>query len=264
MKTKAIFHSALFLLVLFACSSKAIAQTQQENLTATILHLDSAFWKTYNSCDTVGNKTFFTDDVEFYHDKGGITLGAAALAGSLAKNLCSNVNYRLRREAVAGTVKVYPMQNGNEIYGAIITGEHVFYITQDGKPEFLDGAASFTHLWILKNGEWKMKRILSYNHHPAEYVNTRKEIEVPDKQLDQLAGTYKSVKFGRMSLAREGNVLILKTDKNNFTLYPQSATAFFTKERDLVFEFVKDANNKPVKMIVKEHGAVADELVFEK
>ncbi|MEP6949265.1 MAG: hypothetical protein ABI863_08330 [Ginsengibacter sp.] len=65
--------------ILFSCSSNAIAQTQEENLTATILNLDSAFWKTYNSCDTAGNKAFFTDDVEFYHDKGGITLGAPAL-----------------------------------------------------------------------------------------------------------------------------------------------------------------------------------------
>jgi hypothetical protein len=43
-----------------------------------------------------------------------------------------------------------------------------------------------------------------------------------------------------------------------------SNTLFFSKERDLVFEFVKDAAGKPVKMIVMEHEAKADELIFEK
>ena len=263
MKTKSI-HSVVFLVILFACCSRAIAQTEQQNLTATILHLDSAFWKTYNSCDTIHNKDFFTDDVEFYHDKGGITLGATALAESMAKNLCSNNGFRLRREAVAGTVKVYPMQKGDEIYGAVIMGDHVFYVTQNGKPEFLDGAASFTHLWLLENGVWKMKRVISYNHHPAVYTNARKETVVPQKQLDQLTGAYKSTQSGVMNVVREGDVLILKSNNNNYTIYPLSGTEFFSKERDLVFEFVKDAHDKPVKMIVKEHGAVADELVFQK
>jgi hypothetical protein len=43
-----------------------------------------------------------------------------------------------------------------------------------------------------------------------------------------------------------------------------SDTLFFTKERDLTFQFVKDAAGKPLKMIVNEHGAKADELFFEK
>jgi hypothetical protein len=263
MKTKGIFHSALFLVILFACS-KGIAQTEQPNVTATILHLDSAFWKAYNNCDTAGFKNFVTDSVEFYHDKGGVTLGAKALIESLDENICGNVNYRIRREAIAGTVKVFPMQNGNDLYGAIISGEHAFYMTEKGKPEYQSGAASFMDLWLLKDEVWKMSRILSYNHHAPDYINTRKEIELPAKQLDQLTGAYKSAQSGSMNLVREGSVLILKAGKNNYTLYPQSATIFFTKERDLVFEFVKDANDKPVKMIVKEHGAVADELIFQK
>ena len=51
-------------------------------------------------------------------------------------------------------------------------------------------------------------------------------------------------------------------DKNSYILYPQSATSFFTKDRNLVFDFVLDVAGKPVKMVVKENGAVADELMF--
>ena len=264
MKIKSIFYSTLCIIILAVCSAPVFAQTEQQKLTATILHLDSAFWNAYNNCDTAHFKDFVTDDVEFYHDKGGITSGATALIESLNKNICGRVNQRLRREAVAGSVKVYPMQNGNETYGAIISGEHKFYITEKGKPEYQSGVANFTQLWQLKNGVWKMTRILSYNHHEPEYVNALKEIELPAHQLDQLSGTYKSAQSGTMTVTRENKVLLLKGGNNTYTLYPLSGTSFFSKERDLIFEFVKDAAGKPVKMIVKEHGAKADELMFEK
>ena len=201
--------------------------------------------------------------MEFYHDKGGVSLGAKALIEALDKNICGTANH-IRREAVAGTVKVYPMQNGDEIYGAIISGEHLFYITEKGKQEYLTGHASFTQLWQIKNGIWKMTRILSFNHHPAEYINTRKEIVLTAKQLGQFAATYKSEHSGIITVSRENKVLLLKGGGNTYFLYPMTNDSFFTKDRDLVFQFVKDAAGKPVKIIVKEHGGEADEMVVVK
>jgi hypothetical protein len=262
MATKQIGRSVLFVLVLATSFGKTFAQT--EKLTATILHLDSAFWNAYNNCDSAHFKDFLTDDVEFYHDKGGVTLDAKSLIESLNKNICGNTNSRLRREAVAGTVKVYPMQNGNEIYGAIISGEHNFYITEKGKPEYNSGTANFAQLWLLKNGDWKLARILSYNHHAPEYVNTRKEIELSAQQLDRLTGTYKSAQFGIVTVTRQNKILLLTTGKDRYMLYPQTDTSFFVKDRDLVFQFAKDAKGKPFKIIVKENNTVADELIFEK
>ena len=262
MKTKQIGRSTLFIVLLAACSAQSFAQT--EKLTATILHLDSAFWNAYNNCDTAHFKDFFTDDVEFYHDKGGVTLDAKSLIESLTKNICGNANSRLRREAIAGTVKVYPMQNGNEIYGAIISGEHDFYITEKGKSEYHSGTANFAQLWLLKDGGWKMARVLSYNHHAPEYVNTRKVIELPAQNLDRLTGMYKSAQFGAVTVVRQNKLLVLKAGNDHYTLYPQTGSLFFTKERDLVFQFVEDSKGKPLKIIVKEHNAVADELIFVK
>ncbi len=116
----------------------SFAQSTPAALTTTILHLDSMFWRTYNQCDIAGFKQFFTTDVEFYHDKGGVTMGIDSLVKSM-ENLCSNPGYRLRREAVEGTIHVYPMAKNNVIYGAIISGEHVFYILEKDKPERLTG-----------------------------------------------------------------------------------------------------------------------------
>lgn len=137
---------------------------ETQKLKGTILHLDSLFWKAYNECDTLNYDRFFTDDVKFYHDKGGITDGKTALIASIRNNVCGNKNQRVRREAVNGAVEVHPMRKGNIIYGAIISGEHYFYITETNKPEKREGLARFAHLWLLNNNEWKMSLILSYDH----------------------------------------------------------------------------------------------------
>lgn len=88
---------------------------------------------------------------------------------------------------------------------------------------------------------------------------------MPAKDPEQLTGTYKSSQSGKMTVTKEKKIIILKYGDNNiYTLYPRAANSFFTKERDLVFEFISDARGKPVKMIVKEHGTLADEWLFQK
>ena len=164
-----VIMTMLFNLICYSVSAQSDPITiEDKKVTVTILHLDSLFWKTYNDCKTEKSGQFLADDVKFYHDKGGITNGREALVASIRDNVCGNKNSRLRREAVEGTVKVYPLRNGSTIYGAIISGEHVFYVIETGKPEMKDGLARFTQVWLLKNNEWKMYDILSYDHGPAD------------------------------------------------------------------------------------------------
>ena len=133
---------------------------------AAVTTRDTAFWQAYNACDTAGMRTFFTEDVEFYHDVGGPTLSLAALGKTLDTNLCGGAS-RIRREPVADTIRVSLLRESGNVYGAVMTGEHLFYVREPGKAEFLDGRARFAHLWLLKDGVWKMARILSYDHGPA-------------------------------------------------------------------------------------------------
>jgi uncharacterized protein DUF4440 len=127
---------------------------------------DDAFWLAYNACDTKAFRGFFTADVEFYHDRGGPTIGLDALDTALATKLCGGPS-TLRREAVPDTVRWSILRNGDIVYGAIVAGEHVFYVREPGKAEFLDGRARFLTLWLLKDGAWKMARLVSYDHGPA-------------------------------------------------------------------------------------------------
>lgn len=267
---KKIFKANLFIygmmFVLISLNYSGFAQSntvdvENQKLTATILHLDSLFWKTYNECTTENSGQFLTDDVKFYHDKGGITDGEIALVASIKNNICGNQNQRIRREAVEGTVKVYPLRNGDSIYGAIISGEHYFYVTEKNKPEKREGLAKFTQLWLLKNSEWKMSVILSYDHGPAPYSNKKQEIKLSESELKAFEGNYKNPKFGTFNYKIEGSNLLMDGSGFHSILYPESKNMFFVKERDLEFEFIKNEKNQAFKIIVHENGSVVDELL---
>lgn len=240
------------------------AQTTPQELRKIILEKDSLFWIAYNNCDLPGMRQFFTEDVEFYHDKGGISNGLDSLMASIQKGLCGNSNYRTRREAVKGTVQVFPMGKSDIIYGAIISGEHYFYMNETGKQEYLTGHARFTQLWLLKDGSWKMSRILSYDHGPAAYINKRKEITVSAKTLSQYVGTYSGPQTSNLRIRQENGSLVMIVREEKMPLYAETKNVFFLKVRDLTFEFFKDEKNKISMLRVRENGAIAEELILAK
>jgi len=151
--------------VVSLAAAQPVAQPAATDPATAVRTRDDAFWHAYNTCETAAFRRFFTSDVEFYHDRGGPTIGLEALDTALAKNLCGGGN-RLRREEVPGTVRWSILRSGDTVYGAIVDGEHVFYVRPPEKPEFLDGRARFVSLWLLKDGAWKMSRLLSYDHGP--------------------------------------------------------------------------------------------------
>ncbi len=105
------------LLALFVVRASAQAVPALENINSqaeldkAVAALDAALFDSYNRCDLEKFASFFTDDVEFYHDQGGVTLGKAALTDSVKKNICGKVT----RELVPGTLQVYHMKG----YGAV-------------------------------------------------------------------------------------------------------------------------------------------------
>lgn len=160
----------LFLAVMLCLSAIGYCQQKeagypasQKELEQKIIALDKEIFDTYNTCNIEAFKAFFTEDLEFYHDKGGMTTTRDEMIARTKQNLCSRPGWKIRREPVEGTLNVYPLDG----YGAILTGEHLFYVTEDGK-EQLTGRAKFTHIFLLKDGKWKISRILSYDHHSAQ------------------------------------------------------------------------------------------------
>lgn len=250
---------SLSVVIILACSFSILqAQNETADITRLITEKDSLFWSSYNSCDMDLMKQFIASDVEFYHDKGGVTNGSENLINSIKKNLCSNDAFRLRREAVKGTVNVFPLKNNNTIYGAIISGEHLFYVLEKGKPEFLDGRAKFSQLWILKNGEWTMTRIFSYDHGPAHKPIIRTEIRLSVNTLKQYTGKYLAPQAGECIVSAGDNILNLTIGDQRYVLYPFSEKSFFVKDRDLTFEFARNEKKNMEKMIVRENGNIVE------
>ena len=155
--------SAFLLLLPLVCvqgqSVPAFDQIKsQEELDKAVAALDAALFDSYNRCDLEKFSSYFVEDVEFYHDRGGVTLGRAALTESVKKNICGKTT----RELVPGTLQVYHMEG----YGAVEMGVHRFHHPghEDTEPV---GEGRFIHLWQYKNGSWKITRVISYDHHLA-------------------------------------------------------------------------------------------------
>lgn len=130
----------------------------QPELDKAVAALDAALFDSYNRCDLEKFSSFFDENVEFYHDQGGVTLGRTALTDSVKKNICG----RTTRELVAGTLQVFYMKG----YGAVEMGVHRFHHPgrEDTEPV---GEGRFIHLWQYKDGTWKITRVISYHHHNA-------------------------------------------------------------------------------------------------
>lgn len=147
----------------------AIAQTagpaQSKQLTGEVAAADAALFSAFfDRCDTAALATMISDDFEMFHDKGGrIASTAKEFMDSIEKTCArqkTGEDYRARRELVASTLKVYPLNN----YGAVETGEHRFYQLLPGKPEKLVEISLFTHVWKKTDSGWKLARVVSYDH----------------------------------------------------------------------------------------------------
>jgi hypothetical protein len=146
------------------CAQEKVASLDeiknQADLDKAITTLDTQLFDAYNHCDLKKFDSLLDENVEFYHDQGGVTLGHAKLTESIKNNICTGDTQRV---LVPGTLKIYYMKG----YGAIEMGVHRFL---HPKTEATNGTGegSFVHLWQYKDGSWKVTRILSYDHHSAE------------------------------------------------------------------------------------------------
>lgn len=230
----------------------------KETLTKTILEKDTLFWDAYNTCRLSVFESSLAADLEFYHDKGGLTLGADKLIKMVKEGLCGSEIPELRREEVAGTVAVYPLNN----FGAIISGEHLFYFREPGKPEKLIEKAKFTHVWRLKDGEWRMSRVLSYDHQNTSVNSVKEPINISKTMLISYAGAYKAPNTGDVNIIlKEDLSLEMNAGDMKSTMYAETENLFFLKEAPLTLEFVKDENGDVIKFMVRENGKIVEEAI---
>jgi hypothetical protein len=128
-----------------------------DELFNEISHMDSIMFNAFNAHDLEKLKTTFSENLEFYHDKGGL-----ADFDQTMKNFKSlfekNRNTGLRRDIVKGSLEVYPIKD----YGAVEICLHRFCHVENDKNDC--GVFKNIMIWQNNNGTWKVTRVISYDH----------------------------------------------------------------------------------------------------
>lgn len=144
---------AIILALALLIPGTALAASNAGPLFDEIKAADAALFAASNRCDLETFAKFFADDLEFYHDLSGLSLGKADLLSKTKSNICG----KMVRELVPGSLEVYPLPG----YGAIQVGTHRFL--HPGEPGNI-GQARFIHIWQNKDGAWQITRVISYDH----------------------------------------------------------------------------------------------------
>src|SRR5579859_4967863 len=121
-------------------------------LYRTVKRMDDSLSVAFNAHNLDGLMALFAPDLEFYHDLNGLQSFAmvkTGFGGMFAQN------NGIRRELVAGTFRVYPINN----YGAIELGSHRFCHEENGRSDC--GAFAFAMVWRRQADTWKITRVLS-------------------------------------------------------------------------------------------------------
>jgi ketosteroid isomerase-like protein len=155
MNLKRLFRlSLLVLLALSRLPADAQSVAQPDPLFKTIQSLDTKLFDAYNHCDLTTLGAMVSDDLEFYHDQTGLSVGKEPFLSAIKQNICGKVE----RTLLVDTLEVYPLKG----YGAVEIGVHRFH--HPGHPEDGMGDAKFVTLWQNKDGVWKVTRVISYEH----------------------------------------------------------------------------------------------------
>ena len=134
-------------------------------LVDEIRQADAEFFRAFfDTCDVEVVRRYVADDFEMIHDKGGFVSRSGADFVKVTQDKCKRqadgVDFLSTRKLVPGSLKVYPIQDD----GAIEVGTHTFYAVKAGVPDRLTETGQFTHFWKQENGQWKLSRVLSYDH----------------------------------------------------------------------------------------------------
>ena len=131
------------------------AEPTRAELTRQIEALDKDFFDAFNNCRIDKLTEMVAEDLEFFHDKNGLMRSRQAFIDAVKRNVCG----KFRREPIAGTMTVFPLEG----FGAIQMGDHKFCPMNGGRCE---GKGKYVNVWQRHGERWEMMRVLSYEHLP--------------------------------------------------------------------------------------------------
>jgi len=119
-------------------------------LYQTIVRMDSLYFDTYNHSKAALMDSLTADNIEFYHDRGGLMTSKQELLQSIQKNIFGKV----QRVLTPGSIEVYQIPG----YGAIEFGYHSFRnLVEHSESQ----PAKFVIIWRLAGSKWQITRVVS-------------------------------------------------------------------------------------------------------
>ncbi|WP_298904071.1 DUF4440 domain-containing protein [uncultured Psychroserpens sp.] len=235
--------------------------TKHNEIYNTLKVKDSLlFERSFNKCETQYLEELIAEDFEFYHDIGGVETSKEGFIKSMKNGICNPDNTtKSRRELVDGSLEVFVLKNKGVVYGALQKGEHKFFETTNGK-EVAGSIAKFSHLWILEDGEWRLKRVMSYDHKMQDQPEL-KYTKVSEALLDSYIGQYEAKTSGTVVISRTEKGLHINAGGLNTEIYAKTPSLFVHKKSTLTFEFITNAKGKVNKFIVRENDNIVEEAI---
>jgi hypothetical protein len=154
-KAKAV--AAACLAAASAMASAGAADPARARLEAEITAADAKLFGGLNDRDIAPMKAGFSRRLEFYHDRSGVT-GYDDNIAIFEKNF--KAPNRVRREAMPETVEIVPAGPNH----AMQIGRHRFCNKPPGAEPEGCSVYRFSMVWAREDGQWKLLRVLSYDH----------------------------------------------------------------------------------------------------
>ena len=140
-----------------AANAAAPQDPARAQLEAEISAADARLFGGLNNRDIGPLKAGFSPRLEFYHDRSGVTDYARNIAFFEQDFKAPN---RVRREAMPQTVEIFPAGPNHAMH----IGQHRF--CNKPSPTEPEGCSvyRFAMVWERDGGQWKLLRVLSYDH----------------------------------------------------------------------------------------------------
>jgi hypothetical protein len=148
---------ALGLMAACTMATAASNDPARARLEAEITAADARLFGGLNDRDIRPMQEGFSRRLEFYHDRSGLT-GYDDNIAIFEKNF--RAPNRVRREAMPETVEIFPAGPKHAMH----IGQHRFCNKPSASEPEGCSVYRFSMVWEREDGQWKLLRVLSYDH----------------------------------------------------------------------------------------------------
>ena len=237
--------TAKLLFFLFVISSCQAQIDKNSDLFTTLKTKDSLLFEVgFNQCHLNELDKLVFDDLEFYHDKDGVTKSKKQFINSIKENLCFSGKNIIKRILDKTSLEVFPLYQEDKLYGALQTGIHNFGQTK----------ARFSHLWLIEDNEWKLSAVISYDHHKVKITAKNEFIKLSNSDLKQYVGVYEFSQDFILTVQIKGNQLYGASQGDEVAINCYATHKFIDGEQTHDLEFIVDKKGHVINLLMKGSG----------